>query len=309
MAGRRQPRPSVPGGARVSERQLSLVLVTQDMPTQPSTVAGLPAIAASTSRGADALTALRPQVGDAVSAVLSGSFRKDPPGLRIAFEQLLDSGCTVLSPKNVEIEHERDGFVYMQGESVETPESIEERHLAAISAAEFVWLFAPEGYVGLSAALEVGFAHSSGIPVFSAAPPTDPVLARLVTVVRDPSEAVGAIRGSQLHVPKAIPAFQSYYRRTAIRRGYTEEGAQQCLLLMVEEVGELARAIRKRDGLVRHHGVDEPTGLELADVFLYVIHMANILDVDLSSVLRSKEQVNHQRFQAHLSRKVAHGQS
>ena len=66
---------------------------------------------------------------------------------------------------------------------------------------------------------------------------------------------------------------------------------------MVEEVGELARALRKREGLTRY-GADSTTNErhELADIFLYVVHMANILDVDLSKIVKEKELLNLQKF-------------
>jgi len=72
---------------------------------------------------------------------------------------------------------------------------------------------------------------------------------------------------------------------------------QNCLLLMVEEVGELAKAVRKREKLVRHGSFGRINEAhELADVFLYVIHMANILGLDLGSAVREKEEVNLTKF-------------
>jgi NTP pyrophosphatase (non-canonical NTP hydrolase) len=69
---------------------------------------------------------------------------------------------------------------------------------------------------------------------------------------------------------------------------------------MVEEVGELARALRKREKLMRHgpsHDVDEAN--ELADVFLYVVHMANVLGLDLGRIVRDKELLNLEKLGAH----------
>src|SRR6266480_1819356 len=98
-----------------------------------------------------------------VGCVISGTYRKDPEGLKRAFEELKDFGCNILSPANVAPAREVDGFVYMQGEETELPESIEVRHLSAIQHCHFVCLHAPEGYVGPTAALEVGFARAIGI--------------------------------------------------------------------------------------------------------------------------------------------------
>jgi len=68
---------------------------------------------------------------------------------------------------------------------------------------------------------------------------------------------------------------------------------------MVEEVGELAREIRKRERLVRHGAsTGSSESRELADIFLYVIHMANVLDIDLARVVQDKELINLQRASA-----------
>jgi len=232
-----------------------------------------------------------------VPVVLSGSYRKDFEGLRKTYEELRDLGCEILSPSNVTAVSEIDGFVYMEGEQSQNPDSIEERHLNAIQRAQFVWLHAPSGYVGPTAALEVGFAHAAGVPVFAQEVPSDQILRSFVKTVGSPSDVLRtSIDEFQTPAP-ALKAFQEYYRRVAVQRGYNTEGPKDCLLLMVEEVGELARALRKREKLVRHgsfEGLDEAQ--ELADVFLYVVHMANVLDVDLSKCVRQKELINLQKF-------------
>ena len=231
--------------------------------------------------------------------VISGTYRKDVEALRRAYEEFLDLGCNVLSPSSVSIVSEHDGFVYMKGEETEAPDRIEARHLNAIQKANFVWLHTPEGYVGPTAALEVGFAHAAGVPVYAREAPNDKVLQSFVRVIGSPSELLKTRLYHTEPPAPALKAFQEYYRRAALERGYAKEGPKDCLLLMVEEVGELARALRKREKLVRHgsyHGSDEAQ--ELADVFLYVVHMANVLGFDLSHIVRDKEVVNLKRFLA-----------
>jgi NTP pyrophosphatase (non-canonical NTP hydrolase) len=226
--------------------------------------------------------------------VLCGTFRKDPEGLKRTFEQLRDLGCRILSPGNVEIVSEADGFVFMRGEEMETPERLELKHLDAIQHARFIWLHAPEGYVGPTAALEIGFARASGIPVFSSEMPKDVVFQKFVRIVASPQEVMGDILPNQIEPPvPALQTFQHYYRRAALERGYESESAQNCLLLMMEEVGELARALRKREKIVRHGTpIDNQEALELADVFIYVVHMANILHLDLGKAVQNKEILN-----------------
>jgi NTP pyrophosphatase (non-canonical NTP hydrolase) len=231
--------------------------------------------------------------------VLSGSYRKDFEGLKRAYEELQDIGCHVLSPSNVVAVNEIDGFVYMKGEEVQNPDAIEARHLDAIERSSFVWLHAPNGYVGPTAALEIGFARAAGVPVYGREAPRDKILQSFVRVVGSPIQVIEA-RGVRAEPPApALKAFQEYYRRTAIQRGYAKERPKDCLLLMVEEVGELARALRKREKLTRHGPFgDSNEGHELADVFLYVIHMANALGLDLASVVKEKEFINLEKFLA-----------
>ncbi|MGB7721504.1 MAG: MazG nucleotide pyrophosphohydrolase domain-containing protein [Bryobacteraceae bacterium] len=239
----------------------------------------------------------RPRV-PGCEVVLCGSFRQDTEGLKRAYEELLDVGCSVLSPTEVAPIHEADGFVFMKGEETETPERIELKHLNAIQKATFVWVYAPAGYVGLSAALEVGFAHAQGIPVFCRNDVSDITIKSFVHRVSSPKEVVDLVVGNKLPIPAPnVRAFQRYYKRVASQRGYERETAQNCLLLMVEEVGELARALRKREKLIRHGASQSVSEAhELADVFLYTIHMANILGLDLGSAVREKEEVNLTRF-------------
>ena len=230
-------------------------------------------------------------------AVLSGTFRKDLPGLRQAFEELRDLGCDILSPKRVDVAREEDGFIYMVGEETSTPRVIESRHLEAIEQADFLWLHVPGGYVGLSASLEIGFAKASAIPVFAKELPADPVIADFVHVVSSPREIPATIAGQRLRPRSSLSSVQEYYRRIAAQRGFEKETAHDCFVLLVEEVGELARALRKRERLVRHQASDkQDESLELADILLYVVHMANILGIDLSEAVRTKEEINLARF-------------
>lgn len=234
--------------------------------------------------------------------VISGTYRKDFENLKRTYEEFRDLGCDVLSPSSVAITSEEDGFVYMKGEETQTPASIEERHLNAIQKASFVWLHAPNGYVGPTSALEIGFAQAAGVPVFAKEAPNEQVFRSFVQVVASPSDVVTTNLYQAAPPAPALKAFQEYYRRAAIQRGYSKEGPKECLLLMVEEVGELARALRKREKLARHGTYGEANeSHELADVFLYVVHMANVLGIDLAHIVRDKEALNITRFLAKMA--------
>ncbi len=105
---------------------------------------------------------------------------------------------------------------------------------------------------------------------------------------------------NDMHQPGiGIAGFQRYYKRIARRRGWADESPRDTMLLLTEEMGELARAIRKIQGLKRDGGYDD-VGLldELADVQIYLAHLANTLDADLGYAVSQKEHRNQQRFEA-----------
>lgn len=238
---------------------------------------------------------LRPIGGiDDLDVVLCGTYRKDVEGLRRSFEQLKDLGFNILSPSNLNITQEKNGFVYMQGEELQTPDRLELKHLDAIERARLVWLHAPDGYVGPTAALELGFARASGIPIFATSEPAEEAFSTFVSVVESPEEVFAKVSSKLLPPPPPrVKVFQHYYKRAAAQRGYERESTQNCLLLMMEEVGELARALRKKEKLTRHgSAIRNAESLELADVFMYVVHMANILGIDLGETVQHKEVLN-----------------
>jgi NTP pyrophosphatase (non-canonical NTP hydrolase) len=231
-----------------------------------------------------------------LNVVLSGSYRRDREGLGEAYTELLERGCRVLSPLGVDFVAEKAGFLFGAAELDQSPETIEARHLARIEEANFVWLHCPDGYVGLSAALEVGFAHAVGVPIYSASSPGDVALAGFTSLVRSIAEAVAASQNGAAPIVGSLRALQHYYARTARARGYDRESPQDCMLLLTEEVGELARSIRQVIGLTRNHEyVGEDASEELADVQLYLVHLANILAVDLERAVESKERRNLER--------------
>lgn len=230
-----------------------------------------------------------------LSVVLCGSFRRDPDGLT-AIHAALNARFQLLAPVSVSFVDAAAEFVRLPSEVDEPTRVIEDRHLDAIRSADFVWLHCPGGYVGTSAAMELGHARALGIPVFAPTAPADETLRQYVQVVASPEEVDTAL----LSAPgQGLSGLQRYYRRVSERRGWAGESAQDTLLLLTEELGELARAVRKSTGLRRDGGYPEiSVGQELADVQLYLVHLANTLGVDIAEAVTAKEADNARRFAA-----------
>ena len=116
-----------------------------------------------------------------IKATLSGSFHRDPEGLDRSYRELARNQCQILSPRSLEFEDEGVLFVKHSIESEDSVEVIQKHHLQAIALSDFVWLHAPNGYVGTSAAMEIGYAYKNGTPIFSDHIPEDEMLKHFVT--------------------------------------------------------------------------------------------------------------------------------
>lgn len=229
-----------------------------------------------------------------LSVVLCGSFRRLPAALK-ALHDALSASFSVLSPTATDFTDSEDEFVRLPQEVGESVAVIEERHLAAIRSTDFVWLFCPDGYVGHSASMELGYANAIGTPILSSEVPTDPLFRTMTTTVES-FESVPSLLSAR-RPGAGLGALQNYYARVATKRGWDSESPRDTLLLMMEEIGELSHAIRKDEGLRR----DEPfrqtmVGSELADVQLYLVHLANVMGIDLAEMVTAKERSNAERF-------------
>lgn len=93
-----------------------------------------------------------------------------------------------------------------------------------------------------------------------------------------------------------LAEWQAYVQQKITERGFGDETTQQKFMLLVEEVGELAKALRPLEGIKTS---DDSAKLELeheiADVFWLLCCIANGLDVDLDSAVRSKDAKNEKR--------------
>ena len=150
--------------------------------------------------------------------------------------------------------------------------------------------------------MNVGFAHALGIPVFCQGEPESEKVAQVCELNAGPEDVkthledrspVEAIRSFA-----SIEQLQTYIRDMVERRGFEDESAQDVLLLMTEEVGELAKAARKYVGLKSEENRQDRYSTlesEMADVFIYLLQLANLFEVSLVDALYEKERENEKR--------------
>ncbi len=90
---------------------------------------------------------------------------------------------------------------------------------------------------------------------------------------------------------------QRYLALVCHERGWTKDSPSEKFVLFIEEVGELAKAMRKAAGLYEERTKQRDMSLEeeFADVLSYLLDLANCFQVDLEKAFRAKEQINQSR--------------
>lgn len=96
-----------------------------------------------------------------------------------------------------------------------------------------------------------------------------------------------------------ISQVQEYIRKVIELRGFFEQNIEKTMLLLTEEVGELAKAIRKdktsmsidNTKIQNYDSIES----EVADVFIVLCSICNKLNIDLFSSIKEKEKENIER--------------
>jgi hypothetical protein len=125
-----------------------------------------------------------------VQVTVSGSFRQAMGAVQAVVEEFANRDALVLSPADPRVVDAFGDFVFVASDRVRHIRTVQGRHFAAIAASDFLWLVAPDGYVGVSAAMEIGYAVSRDIPVFSSEVPSDLTVRQWVDVVPNPAKAI-----------------------------------------------------------------------------------------------------------------------
>jgi len=97
----------------------------------------------------------------------------------------------------------------------------------------------------------------------------------------------------------SLPQVQEYIKKVVELRGFANQPIQETMLLLLEETGELAKAIRKTatkmsvdvDNMQNYDTVES----EVADVFFVLAAVCNQMDINLLNALKEKEKKNCKR--------------
>jgi hypothetical protein len=131
-----------------------------------------------------------------LTATVSGSFHRHMNAISAAVRDLAELSVRVLSPADPRVVAHQGEFLFVASDRNRSVRLVQDRHVDAISASDFLWLVCPDGYVGLSGSMEIGAAKLSGVPIFATRAPLDLTLREYVTVVPGLSEAVRRVEAS-----------------------------------------------------------------------------------------------------------------
>ena len=94
----------------------------------------------------------------------------------------------------------------------------------------------------------------------------------------------------------SLQKLQEYIWQMNIERRFEREDASKKLVLLMEEVGELAKAIRKHIGMkFTDTTKQQELREELADVQIVLLGLASLLGEDMYSAVIDKEGKNRKR--------------
>jgi hypothetical protein len=115
-----------------------------------------------------------------------------------AVNELAARSIRVLSPADPRVVAAQGDFLFVASDRVRSVRLVQDRHLESIRAANFLWLVCPDGYLGRSASMEVGFAAAVQVPIFTTHVPGDLTLREYVTVVPTIAAALRQVQASTL---------------------------------------------------------------------------------------------------------------
>jgi hypothetical protein len=131
-----------------------------------------------------------------LNATVSGSFHRHMEAITTAVHELAAQSVRVLSPADPRVVAYQGEFLFVASDPVRSVRLVQDRHLDSIRAANFLWLVCPDGYVGQSASMEIGYAAAVGVPIFATRAPSDLTLRQYVKIVPTLVAAVRMIAAS-----------------------------------------------------------------------------------------------------------------
>jgi len=107
------------------------------------------------------------------------------------------------------------------------------------------------------------------------------------------------MRNKDLSLPQnpTLKDFHDYVRKLEKIRGFEKENILEKCLMLGEEVGEIFKSVRKHVG-IKIDANSEVLDIsdEIADVFIFLLSIANRYDINIEDAFRRKEEKNKKRI-------------
>ena len=102
---------------------------------------------------------------------------------------------------------------------------------------------------------------------------------------------------SKINENTSLKEIQKYVNDMIEIRGFNEETPQDIMLLLTEEIGELAKEIRKTTSIKMDINKRKELDVEgeIADVFMYILSMCRVMNINLVEAFKNKENKNCER--------------
>jgi hypothetical protein len=142
-----------------------------------------------------------------LNASVSGSFHRHMHAIYDAVGGLRALAVNVLSPSDPRVVDSIGEFLFVASDRLRSIRLVEDRHLEAIRASDFLWVVCPDGYTGASTSGEILAAHVLGVPAFSVSPALDITIGqyvRRVASMRAAVEEVAAHKTSKPEIPHLL---------------------------------------------------------------------------------------------------------
>jgi hypothetical protein len=101
-----------------------------------------------------------------MNVTIIGSFRKYYDEICTVIEMFEQNEIRVLSPKISRIVENLDGFVILKSDNSDNPQEIQQRVFDNIDLSDYVYVWNPDGYVGVTTAYEIGRIAEKGIDIY-----------------------------------------------------------------------------------------------------------------------------------------------
>ncbi len=147
---------------------------------------------------------MKPSDTTTIRCVLHGSFRKHFSEIVRIHRLFTKAGLHVLAPTDTEIVAGKDGFAYLASDAVTDPRQVELlylHNLKKLGRDGFSYFVNPDGYLGSSAAYELGIAQTTNVPTYFLEKPVDHPVYYPKSMVFPPEQLVSYL-GEHGELPK-----------------------------------------------------------------------------------------------------------